>query len=70
MRIGLRAKINRKDNIKYVSHLFGDKRRYLQILLNFISNSLKFTDSLGSVTVEVVVNDLQIIAESDEEDND
>jgi signal transduction histidine kinase len=39
----------------------GDENRYLQILLNFLSNSLKFTNN-GSVRIEVVLVDTQDIA--------
>ncbi len=33
--------------------LWGDKNRILQVLMNFVSNSLKFTPPHGSVTVRV-----------------
>ena len=31
--------------------IIGDRRRFLQIMLNFISNSLKFTDEGGTIKV-------------------
>ena len=40
--------------------IHGDQRRYLQILLNFLSNSLKFTNKGGNVTVAVSVLDYQL----------
>ena len=33
--------------------LWGDKNRVLQVLMNFVSNSLKFTPAHGSVTVRI-----------------
>lgn len=41
----------------------GDENRYLQILLNFISNALKFTNSNGKIIVETRVLDSQDIIE-------
>jgi len=57
-KIGLRAKIDSKDNLRFIQHLYGDQRRYLQILLNFISNSLKFTDRKGFITVVISVKEI------------
>jgi len=33
--------------------LWGDKNRILQVLMNFVSNSLKFTPAHGSVTIRI-----------------
>ena len=37
----------------------GDRRRYLQFLLNFISNSLKFTQEGGTIKVKIVILEIQ-----------
>ena len=44
--------VSKLHNLKNV---FGDRRRYLQILLNFISNSLKFTNKEGCIKVSLFV---------------
>lgn len=40
---------------KYFECFFGDEKRWEQIFLNFISNSLKFSKNNGSVKVEISV---------------
>ena len=47
MKIKLEATIDQKKNLDYMQAIYGDERRYLQILINFLSNSLKFTNSYG-----------------------
>lgn len=42
--------------------IFSDKRRTLQILLNFISNSLKFTKSGGSIKISLKVLEEQVVS--------
>ena len=58
--ITLRAVIDEQDNIGLVQSIYGDERRYLQILLNFLSNSLKFTNKGGTVTVMINIVSSQI----------
>ena len=43
--------------------ILGDKRRYLQFLINFLSNSLKFTPECGHITVliEILEHQEQVI---------
>jgi signal transduction histidine kinase len=44
------VKINQKN---VFTNLFGDERRYLQILLNFVSNALKFSNEGGTITIRL-----------------
>jgi len=55
--IELRAIIDKKSNLDLIQAMLGDKRRYMQILLNFLSNALKFTNSNGQITVYIQILD-------------
>lgn len=44
--------------------VYGDKERILQILLNIISNSLKFTPNQGFVKVILSIIEEQVLEES------
>jgi len=41
------------DQVKYFDAVLGDKNRFEQILLNFISNSIKFTQRNGTIEVKL-----------------
>lgn len=56
-KINLRAVIDQPANLALIEKVYGDKRRFLQILVNFMSNSLKFTDEGGCVSIHLKVLD-------------
>mmetsp|Transcript_8088 Transcript_8088/g.6032 ORF Transcript_8088/g.6032 Transcript_8088/m.6032 type:complete len:104 (+) Transcript_8088:338-649(+) len=41
-----------EEDLSYFLQLYGDQSRYIQFLINFVSNSLKFTPKQGTVTIE------------------
>jgi len=41
---------------KYFEEFYGDENRFEQILLNFVSNALKFTNENGKVEVKITLN--------------
>jgi len=44
-----------------LNNIWGDQQRYLQVLNNFLSNSVKFTPDNGSVRVVIKILDGQLV---------
>ena len=55
--IKMQANIDNKYNIDLIRSMYGDQRRYMQILMNFLSNAIKFTNKNGSVSISIKVMD-------------
>jgi signal transduction histidine kinase len=45
------------EDRKYFKSIYGDSYRYLQILLNFMSNAVKFTPLKGKIQIKTVLKD-------------
>lgn len=46
-----------ENQLHFFRRITGDERRYLQILINFLSNAIKFSKKDGRIVVEVKVSD-------------
>ena len=42
-----------QDDILILKNVYGDPRRFIQIIQNFMSNALKFTDRGGDIFIRV-----------------
>lgn len=69
--IELKAEIDQCKNLNLIEAIHGDENRFLQIIINFLSNSLKFTDPSGSITVKIeilseqpIISDIELKRES------
>lgn len=59
-KVTLRAILNNEDHLEFLKEIEGDSNRFMQIFLNFISNSIKFTpDYAALVEIEIKVVDFQ-----------
>ena len=52
-KIKLEAKTGSKSDLEFINTIFGDERRFLQIILNFLSNALKFSNKNGTISIAV-----------------
>ena len=49
------------DNLAVMNKIYGDPNRFIQIMQNFLSNALKFTDKGGDITIRVTLMERQML---------
>ena len=59
--ISIRAEISDLNDLCKISSIYGDKRRFLQIILNFLSNAVKFTNHKGNIVLKIQIMGIQKI---------
>ena len=64
--VALSAEIDSLATLDLIQAIQGDSKRYLQFLLNFLSNALKFTNQNGEIKVSIKVLEHQIITNTTE----
>lgn len=60
-KINLEAKIGQKSDLQYLNTIYGDEQRYLQILVNFVSNALKFTNQNGTISIDINIQERYLL---------
>ena len=62
--IKLGPPIVEEDQKKYFMTLFGDKNRFMQVIINFVSNSIKFSHRNSKIKLHLALIEAQDISNS------
>lgn len=60
-KIELVAPVVNDEDSKYFMQIYGDKNRFIQVIINFLSNSLKFSDVGSRVNLFLHINERQTL---------
>jgi signal transduction histidine kinase len=50
--------VEQRGDTQFLRLVYGDERRYMQILVNFLSNALKFSPKSGKILIGLKINDV------------
>ena len=57
------------NDLNILNNVYGDSSRFVQIIQNFLSNALKFTDKNGKIIIKVSLQEVQEIKSEEHKEN-
>ena len=55
------AEVEYPEHMNLLENIYGDSKRFMQVICNFLSNSIKFTPKYGTVRVVLKVLESQVM---------
>lgn len=57
------------NEIEFFEQIYGDKSRLIQVIINFLSNSIKFSNQGSKIIIELEILQQHILQNSEFKDN-